>query len=215
MRLLLIEDDHRLHHALRRSLRLVDDLLTLARADGGGAMPPHTEEDLADLVLDVAEHLAPLARARGMTLAIEPLPELLVRGDRAALTRLLTNVVENGLKYGAGHGTRVRISGGQRRRDGVAGVWLRVADDGPGIAAEHLPHLGERFYREDAARSRRAAPEGGAPDGRPGGTGLGLAIGRAIVQRHGGHLRIASELGHGTTVDMWFPAAGEHPRSSS
>ncbi len=186
--------------------RLVDDLLLLARADSGQAVLHREQVDLAEIVLDVVERLAPLAQQSAMRLYIEPLPELGLWGDRAALTRVLANLIENALKYGAGCGTKVRIGGGLRTLDGASGVWLQVADDGPGIAAEHLPHLGERFYRIDQARTHGAVFSDDSPrDARPGGSGLGLAISRWIVTAHGGHLDIRSDDGHGATVEMWLP----------
>jgi signal transduction histidine kinase len=184
--------------------RLVNDLLTLARADSGQVALAHEQIDLAEVVLDAVEHLAPLAPHSNMTLTIDPLPELIVRGDRLYLTQMVTNVVENALKYGAGIGTRVRISAELRRRHHRAGAVLVVTDDGPGIAAEHLPHLCERFYRVDPARTH-SRQETDTADARPTGSGLGLAIVAWIVQAHHGDLRIQSEVGHGTAVEIWLP----------
>ena len=189
--------------------RLVDDLLTLARADSGQAALRRDEVDLGEVVLDVAERLAPLARRSAMTLHIDALPDLPVWGDEAALARALTNLVENALKYGAGVGTRVRIGGGRQRRGDRDGVWLRVCDDGPGIAAEHLPHLCKRFYRVDHARTHNdeRAPAAGTDAVPAAGSGLGLAITQWIVQAHGGDLRIQSEPGHGATFEFWLPVS--------
>ena len=191
-----------------RMTRLVDDLLTLARSDSGGVALPRTDVDLGEVVLDVAERLAPLAKRSAMALTIEALPEVLVWGDQGALTRMLTNVVENALKYGAGRGTQVRLSGGLRGCNDVAGVWLQVADDGPGIAAEHLPHICERFYRVDQARThcQDTEQEEGNVATRPVGSGLGLAISQWIVGDHRGTLRIRSDAGRGVVVDIWLPA---------
>ncbi len=193
---------------MRHMARLLDDLLLLARADSADIALPCAEVDLAEVVLDVTERLAPLAQRSAMVLMIEALPEALVWGDQEALARMLTNIIENALKYGAGWGTWVRLSGGQRQQNAVDGVWLRVADDGPGVAAEHLPHLGERFYRVDHARTHRAdAPEEEPPrEGRPTGTGLGLAISQGIISDHGGTLCLHSESGQGVVVDLWVPA---------
>ncbi len=143
-----------------------------------------------------------------MALAIAALPEVSIRGDRAALTRMLTNIVENALTYGAGRGTQVRLSGGLRHRGAVAGVWLQVADDGPGIAAEHLPHVCDRFYRIDPARTHSAGPsgEGASTGAHPRGHGLGLAISQRIIGDHGGALHLHSDGAHGVVVDIWLPA---------
>ena len=192
--------------------RLVDDLLTLARADSGEAALGRAEVDLAEVALDVVERLEPLARQSGMVLAIETLPEGWVQGDQGALTRMLTNVVENALKYGAGSATQARIRGGRRRHDGVDGVWLQVVDDGPGIAAEHLPHVCERFYRVDPARSRDRdmAAANSSRGSRPAGSGLGLAISRWIATAHHGSLTISSAPGRGVAVDIWLPTSHVH-----
>ncbi len=188
--------------------RLIDDLLILARADSADAALQRTAVDLGEVVLDVAERLALLAQQSAMALTIEALPEALVWGDQGSLSRMLTNIVENALKYGAGRGTQVYLSGGLRRHDEGVGVWLQVADDGPGIAAEHLPHLCERFYRVDHARTHSPDTTGEAPpiDARPTGSGLGLAISQWIVSDHGGTLRIHSACDQGVVVDIWLPA---------
>jgi signal transduction histidine kinase len=190
--------------------RLVDDLLLLARADSGQAVLQREQVDLSEIILDVAERLAPLAQRSAMRLCIETLPELGQWGDRAGLSRVLMNLIENALKYGAGRGTQVRIAAGFRPLDAVPGIWLQVADDGPGIAAEHLPHLCERFYRVDQARTRGAcaAEPDAAREVRPTGSGLGLAISRWIVTAHGGRLDIRSDFGHGTTAEIWLPVGG-------
>jgi signal transduction histidine kinase len=190
--------------------RLVDDLLALARADSGQDVARREEVDLGEVVLDAVERLAPLAQESGMLVRMEPFPALVAHGDRVALTRMVTNIVENALTHGAGRGTEVRVGGGCRRRDGSDGVWLRVADDGPGIAAVHLPHLCERFYRAEPARTHNADPHLGerTAERRSAGSGLGLAITQWIVEAHGGDLRIESEPGRGTVVEVWVPIDG-------
>ncbi|HEX5503455.1 MAG TPA: HAMP domain-containing sensor histidine kinase, partial [Thermomicrobiales bacterium] len=132
--------------------RLVDDLLTLARADAGRATLRRAPLDLGDLALGVVARLAPLACERGLRLEVGALPEIPVCGDRLYLERLLLNVVENAIKYTVGHGAWVRVEAGACGVGPAARGWVRVADSGPGIPAEHLPHLGERFYRVDQAR---------------------------------------------------------------
>src|SRR6266705_3462576 len=130
----------------------VNSLLLLARADTGQMTLNLQEVDLSDIALASVERLLPLARQSQITLATGDLPEVLVCGDPQYLGQMLTNLIENGIKYSSGIGNRVYIElACERQRWGV----VRVQDDGPGISEEHLPLLFERFYRVDKARSRR------------------------------------------------------------
>jgi signal transduction histidine kinase len=140
--------------------RLVGDLLTLARADAGRGLASRARLDLSDVALEAVERLSPLARRRGVLLAVAALPEVNVLGDRGALTQALVNLVENGVKYTAGVGGHVTISTRREDMGGRAWAVASVADDGPGIAPEHLPHLFDRFYRVDSARARTARRRG-------------------------------------------------------
>jgi len=117
-------------------------------------------------------------------------PGLTVRGDATQLEQLLRNLIDNALKYGAPD-TPVSVA---VTRQGQDKACLAVADRGPGIPPEHLPHLTRRFYRTDPGRSRAS-----------GGTGLGLAIVKHIVERHQGELDISSTVGEGTTVAVTLP----------
>jgi signal transduction histidine kinase len=185
-------------------VRLVGDLLTLARADAGQNMLCMEALDLSDVALDVVERMAPLAQQAGQSLVASNLPELPVRGNRPSLAQALGNLVENAVKYTLGAGTRVELAAGRSAEDGREWAWVRVTDDGPGIAAEHLPHLCERFYRVDAARARHDADDvtgSGAPDG----SGLGLAIVEWVARAHGGALRIRSAIGVGSVFELWLP----------
>jgi heavy metal sensor kinase len=179
---------------------IVNNLLLLARADTGQIALHQETVDLADIALECIERLMPLARQQQVTLATGTLPEILVAGDRHYLSRMVTNLVENGIKYTSGIGTRVtvEVSAGQGDRWAV----LRVQDDGPGIADEHLPYLFDRFYRGDKARARRQTRSSGD---EPGGAGLGLAIVQWIVQAHGGEVRVTSAIGAGTTFEVLLP----------
>jgi two-component system phosphate regulon sensor histidine kinase PhoR len=114
----------------------------------------------------------------------------MVAGDRDELTRLFENLIENGLKYGAS-GKRVDIA---LSADGKGEARVSVRDYGPGIAAEHLPRLTERFYRADVGESRAQ-----------GGTGLGLALVKHILNRHHGRLSIDSREGEGATFTVRLP----------
>ncbi|HLJ33863.1 MAG TPA: ATP-binding protein [Ktedonobacteraceae bacterium] len=183
----------------------VNSLLLLARADTGQMTLDLQEVDLSDIALASVERLLPLASRSHITLATGDLPEVLVRGDPQYLGQMLTNLIENGIKYSSDSGNRVYVElACEQERWGV----VRVQDDGPGISEEHLPYLFERFYRVDKARSSR--PKGPAQsstaghDG-PGGTGLGLSIVQWIVQAHGGEVRVESAIGVGTLFEVRLP----------
>ena len=183
---------------------IVNNLLTLARADTGQLVLQRQEVDLSDLALASVERLLSFAQQSQVALSTGELPELLVSGDPQYLSRMLMNLIENGIKYTSGIGTRVHIELACRQERWAV---LRVQDDGPGIAEEHLPYLFERFYRVDKARVRRRSEQTGAVSGsqEPGGTGLGLSIVQWIVQAHGGEIRVESQLGSGSTFEVRLP----------
>ena len=177
----------------QRMSRLIDDLLSLSRIEQNLHVRPQTPVDLVSIVEHVADTLRPMARDHGVDFAIEAPPEATVAGDRDELIRIVENLLENAVKYGAPKNDRPRridisVSAG----NGMAR--LAVRDFGPGIASEHLPRLTERFYRVDAGQSRAK-----------GGTGLGLAIVKHIVARHRGRLTIESQLGEGATFAVSMP----------
>src|SRR5262249_51550046 len=120
-------------------VRLVNDLLTLARADAGKATLRGERVDLSDVALAVVERLAPLAHEHAIHLVVGELPELPVSGDPLYLAQAAGNLVENAIKYSAGTGASVRVQTGAVDAKGSEWAWLRVEDDGPGIAPEHLP----------------------------------------------------------------------------
>src|SRR6266567_3150302 len=130
---------------------IVNSLLLLARADTRQVTLDLQEIDLSDVALASVERLLPLAHQSQITLATGDLPEVLVLGDSQYLGQLMTNLIENGIKYTSGTGKRVYVElACEQQRWGI----VRVRDDGPGISDEHLPYLFERFYRVDKARSR-------------------------------------------------------------
>jgi two-component system phosphate regulon sensor histidine kinase PhoR len=179
----------------KRMARLIDDLLSLSRIELAAHVRPETPVELLPIVRQVIDALQVLARDRGVTVTIDaPKEPLIVSGSRDELTRVFENLVENALKYGAS-GKRVEIT--LSRAFAVSGGEEAVAsvrDYGPGIAAEHLPRLTERFYRVDVTESREQ-----------GGTGLGLALVKHIMNRHRGRLTIESRSGEGATFTVRLP----------
>ncbi len=176
-----------------RMTQLIDDLLSLSRIEMRVHVPPRGTVELNEVVSFVAQSLEPVARAAGITIAVERLPTpARVRGDREELVQVFQNLIHNGIRYGKNgghvnvHMAREPAIGGRPPRISVA-----VQDDGVGIPPEHLPRLTERFYRVSVSASREK-----------GGTGLGLAIVKHIVTRHRGELKITSTLGEGSTFTV-------------
>lgn len=162
---------------------LIQDLLTISALESGRMKLDLQPVELHGLVEHVFTHLHAKAEGKKVSLLNE-LPALTANGDANRLDQVLTNLVDNAIKYGRAEG-RV-IVGGTKRADGRLEVFVR--DDGPGIPVEALDRVFERFYRVDKARSRDQ-----------GGTGLGLSIVKHIVQAHGGEVRVESEPGKGAT----------------
>jgi signal transduction histidine kinase len=172
-----------------RLARLVGDLLTLARADAGQRLPLRPV-DLAPILNEIYRQARRLALPRSQRVTLDAAASAVVAGEPDALRQLFLILVDNALTY-APEGAEVRLS--LRREADIATV--TVADNGPGIAAEHLPHLFERFYRADSARA-------------PGGSGLGLAIAKWIAEAHGAGLLVMSAPGRGTTFTVQFQVQG-------
>ena len=166
--------------------RLVRDLILLAQSDSG-----HLGQGRIELLLrEVLERaVARVPRPTAAVLLSLEDESLSIPGNEEELVRLFTNLLTNAARHTPAGG---RIALTARRED--SHVVVTVVDTGDGIAPEHLPHLGERFYRVDSARARL-----------DGGTGLGLSIARSIVEAHGGTMAFASVLGEGTTVTVTLP----------
>jgi two-component system phosphate regulon sensor histidine kinase PhoR len=192
-----------------RMTRLVDDLLSLSRIEQTEHQQPQGRVDPAGCMEGVVETLRSYAARRRVDLSVRRDPQLPpVVADRDQLVQLISNLVDNAIKYGEGGEVEIaceHVAAAPPAAGPLAGrpaVRIVVRDNGPGIAAEHLPRLTERFFRVDTARSRQL-----------GGTGLGLAIVKHILRRHRGHLALESELGRGTTATAYLPVApGEAAR---
>ncbi len=170
--------------------KMVDQMLTLAQADAGQAALLSEEVALDEVAENVGRSMNALAVSRGVDLRTRIEGRVEVRGDRERLRELLVILVDNAIKY-TEPGGRVELALRRKHRSGI----IVVSDTGHGIPAESLPHIFDRFYRVDKARSRES-----------GGTGLGLAIARQIVDTHGGTIGVQSELGKGTTVTVELKA---------
>jgi two-component system phosphate regulon sensor histidine kinase PhoR len=169
---------------------LVEDLLDLSRIESRQFRLSLESIQPEGFLRQVVELFAERAERRKVNLAWDVAPDAgLVLADRRALERVLTNLIDNAVKY-AGEGKTVTISA-ERRSDRIA---LLVQDNGPGIESRHLQRLFERFYRVDAGRSRDL-----------GGTGLGLSIVKHLVDSMGGTVRVESTVGAGTTFTVLLP----------
>jgi two-component system phosphate regulon sensor histidine kinase PhoR len=168
---------------------LIQDLLTISALESGRMKLDLQPVELHPLAEKVLNFLHTKAEHKNVKL-INELPALTANADPNRLDQVLANLVDNAIKYGRTDGHV--IVGGKKLDDGKLEMFVR--DDGPGIPAESLPRVFERFYRVDKARSRDQ-----------GGTGLGLAIVKHIVQAHGGEVRVESELGKGATFYFTLP----------
>jgi signal transduction histidine kinase len=171
-----------------RMARLVDDLLALARRQEPTL--EHEQVDLGVAVTEASDDFVVPAAARNIVLDRAIGPGVVVIGDRDALKRAVANLLENAVRL-APAGSRIRLATGSEGDR----AWIAVADEGPGISPEDQPHVFDRFWRADKARSRA-----------DGGTGLGLAIVRQIAESHGGHIRLQSKVGVGSSFVIWLPA---------
>jgi two-component system phosphate regulon sensor histidine kinase PhoR len=170
---------------------LVEDLLELSRIEAQKLDLKPTLIDATELLDHMVGLYALSASRHGIDLSAERCPRTLaVTADRRALEQILSNLIDNAIKY-ASAGASVTLSAAQREGD----VVIAVADTGPGIAAKHLPRLFERFYRVDRGRSRDV-----------GGTGLGLSIVKHLTEALGGHVMVESLPGVGSTFTVHLPA---------
>jgi len=209
-----------MYNQTERMRRLIHDLLSLSRIELNEHRRPDQEVNIAKVVSESVESVAPIAHDKGLELELISSTEFApVHAVRDELVQVMQNLLDNALKYTApGSSVRVEVSSGldlEQARTFAGRRWntasrisivqsrpnpddrfavLRVSDEGEGIARQHLPRLGERFYRIDEGRDRLV-----------GGTGLGLAIVKHIVARHRGGLMVESDEGHGSAFGVWLP----------
>jgi len=173
----------------RQMSSLIDQLLTLARADAGKEQWNFMEVDLGKLIGNLSTDVEVLCQEKGLSFQLGQSQDLVVKGDEARLRELFMNLLDNAIKYTPAPGT-VSVS---FRREGQMAV-VASMDTGIGIPAEDIPFIFERFYRVDKSRSRAE-----------GGSGLGLAICRHIAEAHGGKIEVESQVGVGSTFSVWLP----------
>lgn len=181
---------------VQRVAGLVNDLLTLSRADSGHFETVHKPVSLHSLLQQLLADYQLQAVEHGLSLTFS-MPEVVVRGDEVQLRQFFANLLDNALRYTPQAG-KIRVTGD--RQHGT--VQVSITDTGIGIATEHLPHIFDRFYRADTERVREA-----------GGGGLGLAICQEIVRAHAGSLTVESAVGQGTTFTVILPLDESGPQT--
>jgi signal transduction histidine kinase len=174
---------------------LASSMLELARLDAGKLRVDREVIDLVSLSREMARRAEALGHAHDISITVDDGPPVLIFGDPLLVEHVLLILIDNAIKYNHPGGL-VAIRASVEAREAV----LEVRDTGIGIEAEHIPHLGERFYRVDKARSREA-----------GGAGLGLSIVRGVLAEHDGAFTLTSDPGVGTTARVTFPAIEKQP----
>ena len=169
--------------------RLIDQLLTLARAEAGEFHIERVRVAIDPLLKYIVETLSPIAAEKGVALGLESTRGIVVRGDKEWLERALLNLLDNAIKY-TPSGGRVTV----RASTEPNGVRIEIEDSGIGIPPEALPHIFERFYRADPARNKAVE-----------GVGLGLSLVKWIVEEHGGSVEAHSRAGDGTCLTILLP----------
>ena len=180
-------------HEIDRLTGIVTDLLTLTRMDNKADKVTLASCDLGVLTKETVRTLQPIAAKRGQTLTCECDSGVIGTVDRAKLNQVVYNLTENALKY-TPDGGQIHVT---LRRRGADAVW-QIVDNGVGIPQEDIPHIFDRFYRVDKARSRET-----------GGTGLGLSIVHQLVLMHGGEITVDSVHGEGSTFTVTIPLERE------
>lgn len=180
-----------------RMSRIVDDLLDLSRVEFGGT-EEWTDIDLGRVLVEVVSTNQHAAKRQGLGLSLTGSAELLMRGDRAQLVSMFSNLVDNAIKYSEAGGV-VSVESATQGDE----ILVTVTDHGIGIAERDQKRIFERFYRVDKARSRAT-----------GGTGLGLSIVRHIVLEHGGSIDVRSEEGVGSTFTVRMPRLPKQSKGS-
>ncbi len=176
---------------VERLARIVEQLFALSRLDAGEAQSEWVQFDLAELAVTTAEQMSLLAEDKGITVTCDATQRVMIDGDRARLKQVVVNLLDNAIKYTPANGEiHLRVTATNSH------AVLEVSDNGIGIPPDALPHVFDRFFRVDKARTRD-----------PGGAGLGLAIVKSISTAHGAQVEVDSGNGRGSRFRVKFPIA--------
>jgi signal transduction histidine kinase len=173
--------------------RMINQLLTLARAESGEVSISHEEVDISNMARSLAEQLEPVAASKDVTLSCTCEPNVVLTGDSSWIERIILNLTDNAIKF-TRPGGHVWITVKKNTSDAV----FEIVDDGIGIAAEGIPRIFERFYRADPSRANRAE-----------GVGLGLSLVKWAVDQHKGSIEVESTPGSGSRFTVKIPLATE------
>lgn len=180
-----------IHREVSRLKRLVNDLSEVSKVESGAVALKLERFDLGVLLREVVERYEPMFLENGSVIQLTlPVQVITVRADRDRVTQIIINLFSNALKHAPGSRVEINI---QARANEIV---LTVRDTGPGISAEHLPHLFERFYRVDASRSSET-----------GGSGVGLTVSKHLATAMGGRLEVESDFGTGSSFVLVLPSA--------
>ena len=178
-----------INNEIDRLSAIVSDLLTLVQMDSQNVKLTRENLSIAQLIKDNAHRLQPIANQKGQKIVLQLQDSCDIYADKSKLNQVIYNLMENAVKYTQASGV-IRVSLQRQGRNAI----FKVSDNGPGIPKENLPHIFDRFYRVDKARSREK-----------GGTGLGLSIVHQLVLLHGGAISVESEEGRGATFIVELP----------
>ena len=171
-----------------RLLDMINTMLIISKTEAGVGQFESKELDVARVVQDACELFLPMAESHGVNLICDAPERLLIIGDVRMIQRMISNLLDNSVKY-TPEGGNIHVAAHSDKRQSIQ---ISVRDTGMGISPEDLPHIFERFYRCDPSRSLA-------------GTGLGLSFARAIASAHGGEITVASEVNHGSTFTVELP----------
>ncbi len=178
-----------INNEIDRLSAIVSDLLTLVQMDSQNVKLTRENLSIAQLIKDNAHRLTPIANQKGQKIVLQLQDPCDIYADKSKLNQVIYNLMENAVKYTQASGV-IKVSLQRQGRNAI----FKVSDNGPGIPKENLPHIFDRFYRVDKARSREK-----------GGTGLGLSIVHQLVLLHGGAISVESEEGRGATFIVELP----------